>query len=103
MGCSLENVRLLQKKVEMHKAKDQSCAFVQTWHANDNPHFLDSIIPGLKRGYALYHGSDDDVEDYEKEGVCSYGKSLIWIPRCLRRDNSFCLTQILLLPNAFFC
>ena len=52
----------------MHKAKDQACAFVQTWHASDNPHFLDAIIPSLKRGYTLYHGSDDGVEDYENEG-----------------------------------
>ena len=56
------------KKVEMLKAKRESHEFVQTWHASDNPHFLDAIIPGLKRGYTLYHGSDDDVEDYEKEG-----------------------------------
>ena len=64
-GCGLYG---FLKKVEMHKAKDQSCAFVQTWHASDNPNFLDAIIPSLKRGYALYHGSDDDVEDYENEG-----------------------------------
>ena len=64
-GCRLYG---FLKKVEMHKAKDQCCAFVQTWHASNNPHFLDAIIPGLKKGYTLYHGSDDDVEDYEEEG-----------------------------------
>jgi hypothetical protein len=64
-GCGLYG---FLKKVEMHKVNDQACAFVQTWHASDNPHFLDAIIPSLKRGYTLYHGSDDDVEDYEKEG-----------------------------------
>jgi hypothetical protein len=64
-GCGLYS---FLKKVEMHKAKDHSCAFVQTWHASDNPHFLDAIIPSLKRGYTLYHGSDDGVEDYENEG-----------------------------------
>ena len=52
----------------MLKAKRESRESVQTWHASDNPHFLDAIIPGLKKGYALYHGSDDNVEDYEKEG-----------------------------------
>ena len=64
-GCGLYS---FLKKVEKHIARNQSCAFVQTWHASDNPHFLDAIIPSLKRGYTLYHGSDDDVENYEKEG-----------------------------------
>ena len=35
-GCGLYS---FLKKVEMHKAKDQSCAFVQTWHASDNTRF----------------------------------------------------------------
>lgn len=58
----------LLKSDEIEFCKEQHCAFVQTWHAKDNPFFYQAIAPSLDEGYILYHGTDAGGEQYEKEG-----------------------------------
>lgn len=63
--CSLMT---LMKHEEINLAGGKGCDFLQTWHSRDNRSFLPAIIPGLKAGFVLYHGSSTDGEDYEDKG-----------------------------------
>lgn len=58
----------LMKHVEIKLAKREKCDFIHTWHASDNPDFNAAIVPGLKRGFILYHGASEDGEGYEDRG-----------------------------------
>ena len=58
----------LMKHVEIKLAKREKCDFVHTWHVSDNPDFNAAIVPGLKRGFILYHGASEDGEEYEDRG-----------------------------------
>ena len=58
----------LMKQAEIELAEREKCDFIQTWHRSDNPDFNAAIVPGLKRGFILYHGPSGDGEDYEERG-----------------------------------
>lgn len=58
----------LMKQAELELAKREKCDFIHTWHASDNPDFNAAIVPGLKRGFILYHGASEDGEEYEDRG-----------------------------------
>jgi len=60
--CGLAN---LMKDTEFELAKRQKCGFIHTWHWAGNPNFNAAIVPGLKRGFTLYHGQPNDGELYE--------------------------------------
>ena len=60
--CGLAN---LMKHTELELAKREKCDFIHTWHWAGNPNFNAAIVPGLKRGFTLYHGQPNDGELYE--------------------------------------
>jgi len=58
----------LLKLDEISLAKQLKCDFIHTWHAADNPRLIAAMAPSLKRGFILYHGPDNGVDEYEDEG-----------------------------------
>lgn len=54
------------KRREIQLARSEKCDFIETWHYRGNPHFNSAIIPGLKCGFVLYHGKDEEY--YENKG-----------------------------------
>ena len=58
----------LMKHTEMELARREKCDFIQTWHWAGNPNFNAAIVPGLKRGFTLYHGQSHDGDVYEDRG-----------------------------------
>lgn len=63
--CGLAN---LMKHVELEVAGREKRDFIQTWHWVDNPNFNAAIVPGLRRGFTLYHGQPNDGDAYEDQG-----------------------------------
>ena len=72
-GCGLST---LIKFKELDLARKQTCDFIQTYHAADNPYFLSAISPSLNQGFVLYHGRPTGIEAYEEEGYIHLRKYL---------------------------
>ena len=71
--CSLSS---LFKLSEIKLAVENDCTFIQTWHEADNPCFIAAIIPSLKNGFLLFHGSKRGGEEYEDNGSVHLRKYL---------------------------
>ena len=72
-GCGLSS---LIKFKELDLARKNTCDFIQTYHAADNPYFLSAITPSLNQGFVLYHGRPTGIEAYEEEGYIHLRKYL---------------------------
>jgi len=72
-GCS---VSTLLKLAEIDLALSRQCSFIQTWHEANNPCFVSAIIPSLKTGFVLFHGTANGGEVYEEEGSIHLRKYL---------------------------
>jgi hypothetical protein len=64
-GCGISS---LLKLAEIDLAESQQCNFIQTWHESDNPYFVSAIVPSLKTGFVLFHGTSNGGEVYEDNG-----------------------------------
>ena len=58
----------LLKDLEIEEAGNQRCDYIQTYHLKNNPYFNGAIVPSLKKGFVLYHGTNAGDEEYEEKG-----------------------------------
>lgn len=58
----------LLKDLEIEEAGNHCSDYIQTFHFKNNPYFNGAIIPSLKKGFILFHGSSAGGEKYEGKG-----------------------------------
>jgi hypothetical protein len=87
-------ISTLLKLAEIDLALSRQCSFIQTWHEANNPHFVSAIVPSLKSGFILFHGTSNGGEVYEDEGSVHLRKFFDGRGRyskvCIRNGNDTC-------------